>query len=184
MVSKLFSFFLIIVTLMVHAQATTHKGMKSVFDELHYSLSVEWDQKDEAFFNAQSEKFRKELRSLQDQGVSRQEILKTLLNEIQDKKLAKDIETTFSLISINGLQPEEAEAHIKNLIDRSYKTGASWSGGSVVLGMVLMVAIIAVVSVIYKDQLMEKGEECYMTWKCHENCTITGCKQVCGEECI
>lgn len=184
MLSKLISFFLILVTITVHANASAHNGIKAAFDELHYALSVDWDQKDPDFYNTQSEKFRQELKKLQDQGVSQQEILNILLSEVQDKKLVRDIETTFSLISINALQPDEAEAQIKNLIDRTYKKGASWSGSSVILGMALTVAIVAVVVLIYKDELMKEGEKCYMAWKCHDVCTLTGCKEVCGEECI
>lgn len=175
---------LILITLIVHAHATPHNGVKAAFDELNYSLSVEWDQKNETFLNDQSEKFNKEMRRLRSEGLSNQEILSTLLNELQNKNLARDIETTFSMVSINKMTSDEAETHIKQLISRSYKTGASWSGSSAATGAVIAIALIAVLAFVFQDKIKSAGEKCYMAYKCNEQCTILGCEQVCGEECI
>lgn len=184
MMMRVISFFLVFATLTVNVQASTKNGLKAAFDELNYALSVEWDQRDQEFFNNQSEAFTKEILKLQRAGVSNQEILESVLNELHDKNLARDIRTTYSLVSINALSPEEAEAQVKLMLQNSYQKGASWNGGSVLLGMVLVIAIIAVVGIIYQEELKKKGEQCYMAWKCNESCTLTGCQQVCGEECI
>lgn len=184
MLMKFFSFVLIFATLSSHVVAGTHKGIKAAFDELHYSLSVEWDQKDQAFFNQKSEAFTKDLLALQKSGISNHELMDQILTEVKDKRVAGDLEATFSLMSLNALSPEEANRQVKSILEKSYQTGASWNGGSVLMGMALMIAIIAVVGVVYQEQIKKEGERCYMAWKCHDHCTLTGCNQVCGEECI
>lgn len=184
MFMKFFSFVLIFATLSSHAVAGTHKGIKAAFDELHYSLSVEWDQKDQGFFNQKSESFTKDLIALQKSGISNQELMNEILIEIKDKRIARDIEATFSLMSLNALSPEEANRQVKSILEKSYQTGASWNGGSVLFGMVLTIALIAVVGIVYQEQLKKEGERCYMAWKCNDYCGLTGCQQVCGEECI
>lgn len=184
MFTRLISFFLVFITFTVHVQAGTENGIKAAFDELNYSLTVEWDQKDQSFFNAQTEKFTREVIALQKAGLTNQEMLDAVLNEVKDKNLVRDIKATYSLVSINALSAEEAQAQVKDLLQRSYNTGASWSAGSVFFGMVLMIAIIAVVGIVYQEELKKEGERCYMAWKCHDYCGVTGCQQVCGEECI
>lgn len=181
MVMRFFSFVLTFALLTSVAHAETAKGLKAAFDELNYSLSVEWDQKDPAFLNARSEEFA---RQMIDSGKTNQEILGVLLKEIQNEKLKTDLETTFTLMSLNLMSQAEALEQFKQIMQKNYRTGASWNGGSVLFGMVLMVAIIAVVGIVYKEQLKEEGEKCYMAWKCNDYCGLTGCQQVCGEECI
>lgn len=184
MFKKVSMYVLALAMIIVQAQASAQSGLKAAFDELNYSLSVEWDQKDQAFFNQKSEAFTEELIRLQKAGVSNQQLLNELLSEIENKNLARDIQATFSLMSINALSQDEATRQIKSILEKNYQTGANWNGGSVLLGMVLVIAIIAVVGIVYQDQIKKEGERCYMAWKCNDYCGLTGCQQVCGEECI
>ncbi|WP_408095445.1 hypothetical protein ACJVC5_10415 [Peredibacter sp. HCB2-198] len=182
---RIFILFLLLITFSVQVNAGTQNGLKAAFDELNYSLSVEWDQKDQAFFNAQSEKFSAEIIKLQEAGLSNQELMNFTISQIKDQNLAREIQTTFSLVSINAMSSKEAQEHIKKSIEKTYQRGASWNGTAAFIGgTVFALVVLAAVAVIYKDELTKKGEECYMAYRCHEVCELGFCRQVCGEECI
>ena len=53
----------------VQANAVSNNSLKAAFDELNYSLSVDWDQTDRAFYNAQMEKFTAKVKELQIQSI-------------------------------------------------------------------------------------------------------------------
>lgn len=185
MMKKIISFFLLSVCFSMQVTAGTNNGLKDAFDELNYSLTVEWDQKDQAVFNTQSEKFTTELIKLQEAGLSNKDMMEFAITQIKDKALAKEIETTFSLVSINAMSPDEAQEHIKKAINKSYGQGASWSGVAVAGAIVFIIAIAAVLIVINKDKLTKEAEKCYMAYKCNEVCELgQPCRQVCGNECI
>lgn len=182
---RVFVLFLVLITFSVQANAATQNGLKAAFDELNYSLSVEWDQKDQAFFNVQSEKFSSEILKLQAAGLSNQELLDFTISQIKDEKLAREIQTTYSLVSINAMSAKEAQEHIKSVVEKTYNRGASWNGtAAFVGGAIFAIVVLAVVAVVYKDELTEKGEECYMAYKCHEVCEFGLCRNVCADECI
>lgn len=182
---RLFSFLFMFILLTVHATASTQDGLKAAFDELNYSLTVEWDQKDMSFFNNQSEKFTTELMKLRDSGMTNKELMDFAVSQVKDKNLAKEIQTTFSMVSINAMSTEDAQEHVKSIITKSYGTGASWSGRATATTVVAIIAIAAVILIINKDKIKKEVEKCYMTYKCTESCPLVGpCQQVCGNECI
>lgn len=184
MLKRIWILFLTLMTLTAQVSANSQSGLKTAFDELNYSLNVEWDQKDENFYNTQSEKFTKEIMKLQEAGLSNKELMDFAITQVKDKTLAHEIQTTFSLVSIDAMSSQEAQEHIKKAIAKSYGQGASWSGAAVASGIVLVIVIIAVIAYINKDALTKEAEKCYMAYKCHEVCEFGICRQVCGEECI
>lgn len=175
---------LVLITFTAQVSANSQTGLKAAFDELNYSLNVEWDQKDLNFYNAQSEKFTSEIMKLQEMGLSNKELMDFAILQIKDKKLAHEIQTTFSLVSIDAMSSQEAQEHIKKAIANSYGHGASWNGATVLGGVVLVIIIVAVIGYLNKDAITKEAEKCYMAYKCHEVCELGVCRQVCGEECI
>lgn len=184
MFKRYFTLMLTIVLFSVQAQAQTHEGLKEAFIELNYSLTTEWDQKDLSFFNAQSEKFTSKLRTLQQQGLSQQDMLQTIMGELKDQRLARDVQGLFNLVSINMMDPDEAQKQLKVLVDKSYNRGASWNGTSFLLGGVFVVALAALLVVLNQEKLESTAQECYMAYKCNQYCGPISCEQVCGNECI
>jgi hypothetical protein len=177
-------FFVLALTLVIfsiQAHAATGNGLKAVIDEFNYSLSVEWDQKDQSFLNAQSEKLTRELQRLQQSGISNQELMNQVLLEIKDQNLAREIQTTFSMVSLNAMSAKEAQEHIKTAVSKSYATGASWNGSAFV-GVVAALVLIAGVLVLLGQNRIEEG--CYQTYQCHDECNGIYCQEVCGYECI
>src|SRR5690606_13398261 len=103
MLKKFFAFSLISCLFIVQANASTPNGLKAAFDDLNYALTVEWDQRDRSFYDAQMQKFESHLNSLQAQGLTNQELIEFTLTQVKDEKLAKDLRTAFSMIAINKM---------------------------------------------------------------------------------
>ncbi len=146
MFRNFFTLFLAMAIFSVQASASTHDGLKAAFDEMNYSLSVEWDQKDQAFYETNLKKFTSTIRELQKAGLTNEEMITFTKSQIKDAKVAKDLETALSVITINKMDTEEASKYMMNSMKRVYSEGAAWSGGvavSVVVVLVLATLLIA-----------------------------------------
>lgn len=181
MFKKLFAFSLISCLLVVQAHATTHNGLKAAFDDLNYALTVEWDQVDRDFYNSQMEKFKSNLSSLQESGLSNQDMVDFTLAQVKDEKMAKDLQTAFTMISINKMSQQEAQRYVTDVMNRSYNRGASW-GGEVVVGAIFIILIIAVAAIVAGDARVEDG--CYEVEVCEDYCTGGVCYTDCDWECV
>ena len=167
MLKKFLAIVSLLCLIVVQAHAVSNNGLKAAFDELNYSLSVEWDQKDQAFYDAKVAEFNSEIEALQKAGLSNQELVDYALSQVKDQKLANDLEKTFALVELNKMSPEQAKAHVKKLIDQSYNRGASWSGEVIHGGAILVIIILIVVVVAHNsngDDIQEE-EEC-KEWEC------------------
>lgn len=181
MFKKFIALTLLVCFLSVEANAATHNGMKAAFDDLNYALSVEWDQKDKAFYSAQMDKFKDNLTALQKQGVSNQELIEFALAQVKDEKVAKDLRTAFTMISINKMSSLEAQEYVTAVMNKSYNQGASFIG-SVILTTFFLVAIVAVAAIVAGKARVEEG--CYQVWTCDDYCTGNLCYEDCYYECI
>lgn len=131
----------------VQANAATSSGLKAAFDELNYSLSVDWDQQDKEFYAEQMKKFSTSVREMQADGLTDAEVIKFVKSEVKDQKVAKDLETAFNMISLNKMSTEDASKYMVETMKRSYSAGASWNGDSALyigLGLLIVAAAVAV----------------------------------------
>lgn len=183
MFKKLFAFSMIFCLLVVQANATTHNGLKAAFDDLNYALTVDWDQTDRAFYSSQMEKFSAQVKSLQEQGLTNQELMDFALTQVKDEKAAKDLQTAFTMITINKMSPKEAQRYVSDVMNKSYSRGASW-GGEVIIGAVVLVLIIAVVAIVAGKARVNENEGCYEVYTCEDYCTGNLCYEECGYECV
>lgn len=177
-------FFVLALTLVlfsIQAHAATGNGLKAAIDEFNYAVTVEWDQKDQSFLNAQSEKLSRELLTLKKKGMTNQELMDQALQEIKDPTLVREIQTVFSMVSLNAMSATEAQEHVKMAISKSYSTGASWNGSAVV-GAVVVLFVIAGVLVLIGQNRIEEG--CYQTYQCDNQCNAVYCQEVCDYKCI
>lgn len=147
MIARLLSVLVIFTMLISGAGAATNSGLKAAFDELNYSLSVEWDQKDRGFYDAQMKKFTDSVSYLQTQGLSNAEIVAFVKSQMKNEALAKDVETAFNVISINKMNQAEATQYMIDTMKRSYARGAAWNyevgawliTGAIVVGFALLI---------------------------------------------
>lgn len=120
------------------ASAAGTSPLKALVDEYRYSMTVEWDQKDEAALKAIQSKFHQDLKAMN--------VTSSDLKELLSKSEAQDAE----LLSILNIQDELTMAgELQKLVDvRSetmYDRGTSWSPAGVFfsgLGILLVLEII------------------------------------------
>lgn len=146
MFKKLLSFAFILCFTTVSAFANSNKGLKAAFDELNYSLSVEWDQKDQDFYAKQMKKMMDTLGALRAQGLTNAQLVEFVKSEVKDERIARDLDTAYSMISINKMSSEEASQYMIDSMKRSYNTGASWSGNTLLfvgIGLLIVAAAVA-----------------------------------------
>jgi len=66
-------------------------------------------------------------------------------SEVKDAKVAKDLETAFSMITINKMSSEDASKYMMESMKRSYAKGASWNGDVLVyMAVGLLIVALAV----------------------------------------
>lgn len=128
------------------ATASSQNGLKAAFDELNYSLVVEWDQKDKDFYTQEMKKFSAKLRELQAKGLTNSQLMDFVKSEVKDQKVAKDLETAFNMISINKMSSEEASQYMVDTMKRSYSTGASWNGDVLLYAGVALLLVAAAIA--------------------------------------
>lgn len=146
MFTRLMSLMLVCAIFTVSAQATSHNGLKAAFDELNYALTVEWDQQDKDFYVDQMKSFKNKVNELQFQGLTQKELIDFAKSEVKDKKLSADLDTAFSMISLNRMNGEQASEYLVEMIKKSYSTGASWnSDASLFIGLGLLLVVVGVV---------------------------------------
>jgi len=146
MFKKFFVAFLAFAMVSVQASAVSNNSLKAAFDELNYSLSVEWDQKDRAFYDAQMKKFTDTVQELQAKGMSNADLVAFATANIKDKNLAKEVQTAMSLVQINKLSGAEARKLVLDTVGKNYSAGASWSSDGVLYGALIVLLIVAAVA--------------------------------------
>ena len=88
------------------------------------------------------------------------ELVDFVKSNLKDKRLAKDLETAYSLISINKLSPAEARKIVLDATSKSYSKGASWEGETILYGALIVLIITAAVvgALTYSPR---GGGQCY-----------------------
>lgn len=130
-----------------YSQASV-QTLKSAYEELKYSLDVEWDQKDQDFKQKKIESFRQTVDKLQDQGLSNAELMDFALSEVKDPALKKEIQTLITMVKINEMGRQETFKMLKETLDKNSTRGASWNGETVMRTVGIILAIALVVYVI------------------------------------
>jgi hypothetical protein len=145
----------------VHANATSQQGLKAAFDELNYSLTVEWDQKDKAFYAEQMKKFSATIREYQAMGMTNSQLIDFVKKEVKNERLAKDLETAFNMISINKMSPAEANNYVLELMKKSYSTGASWNGDAGTIILISLVIVLVAIAIASGSSVVVSGGTCW-----------------------
>jgi hypothetical protein len=137
MLKKLFATFMLSIFFVVQASAATGDGLRIAFDELHYNLSVEWDQKDPEFYRETLSRFAQELDKLQEAGMSYEEMMAFAKSQVKSKAMAQDIEQLILVVSMNKMSASDAKDLLAETVSKHYVSGAAWSdeASSVVFGL-------------------------------------------------
>jgi urease gamma subunit len=171
MFKKFLVSFLAFAFVTVQANAVSNNNLKTAFDELNYSLSVEWDQQDRAFYDAQMAKFTAQVQELQAKGLSNAELMEFATSNIKDKNLAKEVQNAMTLVQINKLSASEARKLLLDTVGKNYSAGASWSSDGILYGaliVLLLVAAVAGAGAGYGGGSNGGGVGCYDEYVCYD----------------
>lgn len=164
MFKKLIAMMLVLSVFTVQANASTHEGLKAAFNELNYSLTTEWDQKDKSFYEAKMKEFSATLRDLQAKGLTNAQLLDFAKSEIKDAKAAKDLETAMTMVQVNKMSSAEASKYVLETMKKSYSAGASWNGEVfmyLAVGVLIVALAVALASGNVSASVSSGGGSCY-----------------------
>lgn len=114
----------ILFTAQVHA--ATNNGLKVAFDEFNYSLSVEWDQKDQAFHDKKVAEFKASLESMYANGLTNVDVINFMAAETKNETLKKDLEILSVNLALNKYSQNESFELVQKALGRYYSQGSSW----------------------------------------------------------
>lgn len=170
MFKKFISLMMVFSIFTVTAHASTQNGLKAAFDELNYSLNVEWDQKNQEVYKTKVAEFTATARELM-KNMSTAELVAVVKSEIKDARVAKDMETALNIIALNKMSSAEASKYMIDAMEKSFSKGASWNGAAnVLLGVGILLVLVAAAAgggVYYTSPSTYCG---YSSWYCGETC--------------
>lgn len=134
---------LLIALFSIQSFAGSNNGIKEAFDELTYSLSVDWDQQDMNFYETQKEIFAARLAKLKEGGATNEEIIFEATSTIQNKLFATDIQELMILVSRGSLSEENFSQTLLSLRDHQYSQGVSWNGRATLITSIAVLVIAA-----------------------------------------
>jgi hypothetical protein len=126
-------------TLSANVFAGSVSELEKNLNDYHYALTVEWDQKDAAFYEAKSQEFFAQMTKLiKEEGLSQAEVIK-LAETKMDKAAVEALKLKFNLLSKNASAQDLAKA-IQDSSKNLYAQGANWRGEVVIpvaIGLVI-----------------------------------------------
>lgn len=169
MFKKFFVSFLAFAMLSVQATAATNNSLKAAFDSLNYSLSVEWDQRDRAFYDAKMKEFTAKVQELQAQGLTNAELAEFAVSQIRDQRMADELKGAFTTIQLNQLNQADARKLVMETMSKSYNRGASWSSDTLLVGgLIVLVIVAALAGVSGQARGGGGGVGCYDDYVCYD----------------
>jgi hypothetical protein len=126
MFKVLVSLLLILNIASAQAQIVSHQSLKDLVDQMQFSLTVEWDQKDMNFREQTMKKFHEGLADLRKQGLTDLELIDFIKSEVKDQKLAKDIDALYAMMSNKNVPSKELELKFIEIAKKTQSRGASW----------------------------------------------------------
>lgn len=159
--------------LMLHAgsaSAEVHQGLKSLFDQYHYTMQVEWDQQESTTPEIAKRELLKGLDQLRLAGVSDREIREAAIAQVKDEALKREFTQALRLSETLAFSAAETEQFMFDTLKQSYQQGANWSGEETytMLGVLIFFALIAAVAVT-ADRCPKEGT-CYECDLAYEEC--------------
>lgn len=115
-------------------------NLEEVYNDYQYSMTVEWDQKDQDFRNAKTEEFYKNMDALMASGLTTSEMMNFVEKKVSNKKAFEEMKAQAA--QANSTQ-ELAQIFNQNM-NSMYAQGASWNGSNF-----LPTAVIVVISALF-----------------------------------
>lgn len=97
-------------------------------DEYHYSITVEWDQKDKKFYDEKTEQFFSVISTSLNSGVTKEDILELVEKKSKDRASFEALKLKLNLLSPKATSADELAELLKLSTADFYQQGASWDG--------------------------------------------------------
>jgi hypothetical protein len=124
------------------AASTGENRLSHLIDDLQFSLTVEWDQKDKEAFNKINDEFRQKIEAMvQEDGISKAELINLLEARVSNKKLMDEMQIRIKLMSANPTS-SEIFSLFQEMKSSLYRQGASWNGEAVMVSSLVLVMIV------------------------------------------
>ncbi len=127
-------------------------ALKLALDELNYSLSVEWDQKDPAFQAQQIKKFRAKILELKKNGATAEQLLSEAQGMIADRSLRDQVTSAAALLNPHKLSDDQLLNAILDTRTQAEIRGASWSGEFFQENLPYIVVAIVILMLVISSQ--------------------------------
>lgn len=153
---KFLTTFLVLCFLSGNSFAAT--GFKDLFQNYQYAVTVEWDQHDKDFLEAEEQKFSKGIEILLQSGHSTQDIVNDSLTMIHDENLRNEIKEALSLYGDNKISKDQLLNMLEQNASAMSQQGSSWSTlGKIVVGVVVTYAVLKILQVIIINATSDEG---------------------------
>jgi hypothetical protein len=111
----------------LQTEASSLSRLKEAFDELHFGLTVEWDQTDLDFKRVRVEHFEKTLSELAVKELTREELLEGMALGLKNERQKRDLHRVLELVDLGLLSELEAQELVEGVFAQAYSQGAQWS---------------------------------------------------------
>lgn len=129
---KIVSLFIAICfSLNVMAASGTIQELERHMDEYQYALTVDWDQKDEAFYDQQTKVFFEKMESLIKAGLTQKDLQLLISKRVNNSKAIEALKLKVNLLAKDASADELVKV-VKDATKEMYSQGASWNGYTVV----------------------------------------------------
>lgn len=122
-------------TFNVMAASGTVTELEKALDEYQYSLTVEWDQKDNAFVTARTEAFYAALSDLMNKGLTKEDVMNVVSKKSKNDKEVEALKVRMEAVANGANSSQELAEAITMKSNQLYSSGASWEGAAVVISV-------------------------------------------------
>lgn len=146
-------------------------------DDYQYAMTVEWDQRDEAFKGQQIDALAAKVSSLFKSGLTVEDVNLLVEKRFHNSKVAEAVKTKLALLG-DQVTPTNVAQVLKENSFELYQRGASWNGDTPMF-ISIGVAIVAIVAILvaygkWKDKNYECAEYaiadyCTDAYDCHSS---------------
>jgi hypothetical protein len=159
----------------VMASTGSIQELERVLDDYHYSLSVDWDQKDQKFYEKTTAEFFGKLEKLiKEQGLSKDQLIDLVEKKTNNKSVVNALKMKMSLQE-KASSAEELISIVKESSKDIYSQGASWNGQILINASVVLLVAAAIGYAIWWDASHECVQyESQYVCNTYNNCTYGG----------
>lgn len=154
------------------AASGSTEALSQALDEYQYAITVEWDQKDQAFYQKETNAFFEKIgTAVVEGGLSKEAILALAEKKMGNKKSFEALKLKLALTG-DVKSPEQLAKFLQENSKEFYQSGASWNGSidwvstGLIVGLIALVAYSVWFSVTHECVESEERYSCSDTTSC------------------